>query len=247
MTSDLTLTSALIGGDPRRARALGSLLQPVPHSLPQNATNGALQLEALRGWINASLVTHLPSGIRRSVAKRQLAFIAGRLCAEHALSRLGVESGVPSGVEGEPLWPAGTAGSITHTDATAFSAVIRCSGNPWGIGIDSESCVSESTLRDILATCCVAEERATLFDGRDDRLTATIVFCVKEAFYKAIHSRVRRIIEFGEVQVVSIDRKQRRADVRPTPSGGLAQEVPWATARFLVENNIVHACVSEFA
>lgn len=53
-------------------------------------------------------------------------FVTGRACARRALARLGVEPvPVPSGDRGEPFWPDGIVGSITHCDEYRACAAAR--------------------------------------------------------------------------------------------------------------------------
>ena len=62
----------------------------------------------------------------------------GRACARKALSEIGCPPvAIGSGTSGEPLWPIGYVGSISHTDCLAASVVAL---NPpmLGIGLDLE-------------------------------------------------------------------------------------------------------------
>lgn len=61
----------------------------------------------------------LPEEIQRSVAKRRVAYVTGRICAESALAQLGMNCGVPRGQHGELVWPQAIAGAITHNDTIA--------------------------------------------------------------------------------------------------------------------------------
>ena len=76
--------------------------------------------------------------IARSVAKRRNEFITVRYCARLALGELGVPP-VPilKGEKGEPCWPDGVVGSLTH-----YHGLPRCGGRARGavrsVGIDAE-------------------------------------------------------------------------------------------------------------
>src|SRR5690606_10927778 len=53
-------------------------------------------------------------------SKRQCEYLAGRLCARHALHRLTGQADVPAvGEDRAPHWPAGVVGSITHSQGQA--------------------------------------------------------------------------------------------------------------------------------
>jgi 4'-phosphopantetheinyl transferase EntD len=52
--------------------------------------------------------------VGNAVEKRRREFVTARACAREALAQLGhPEQPVPTGARGEPVWPAGTIGSIT--------------------------------------------------------------------------------------------------------------------------------------
>ena len=76
--------------------------------------------------------------IARSVAKRRNEFITVRHCARIALGQLGVPP-VPilKGDKGEPCWPDGVVGSLTH--CTGYrGAVVGRSAAVRSVGIDAE-------------------------------------------------------------------------------------------------------------
>ena len=122
---------------------------------------------------------------------RQESFSTGRRCARHALDALGVpHTGVAR--DGRvPRWPAGVAGSITHSQSLAAAVATR---EYDGIGIDLEQAgrVGE-TLYDRLF---VPDERTRL-TGDD----ATLLFSAKEAAYKAIYPLAGAYIGFMEARI----------------------------------------------
>ena len=76
--------------------------------------------------------------IARSVAKRRNEFVTVRHCARLALSELGVPP-VPilKGEKGEPCWPDGVVGSLTHCEGYRGAAVAP-QGRVRSVGIDAE-------------------------------------------------------------------------------------------------------------
>src|SRR5947199_4629357 len=76
--------------------------------------------------------------IERSVAKRRNEFITVRYCARIALAQLGFPP-VPilKGDKGEPCWPDGVVGSITHT-AGYRGAVVGRADAVRSLGVDAE-------------------------------------------------------------------------------------------------------------
>jgi 4'-phosphopantetheinyl transferase EntD len=138
--------------------------------------------------------------IARSVAKRRNEFITARHCARVALGELGLPP-VPilKGDKGEPCWPDGIVGSLTHTQGFRGAVVGRQSGVR-SVGIDAEP---HDVLPDgVLDAVTIAEERheiAVLPDGlRWDR----ILFCAKEATYKVWFPLTRRWLGFEDAHIV---------------------------------------------
>jgi 4'-phosphopantetheinyl transferase EntD len=78
------------------------------------------------------------AALRTAGPRRRAEFAAGRSCARTALARLRVTAGpILPGPAGEPRWPAGVTGSITHCAGYQAAAVAR-TGDVAAIGIDAE-------------------------------------------------------------------------------------------------------------
>jgi enterobactin synthetase component D / holo-[acyl-carrier protein] synthase len=76
--------------------------------------------------------------LRTAGPQRRADFTAGRLCARAALGRLGVPAApILPGPAGEPRWPAGVTGSITHCPGYRACAVALAT-DVAAIGIDAE-------------------------------------------------------------------------------------------------------------
>lgn len=74
----------------------------------------------------------------RSVAKRRNEFVTVRHCARLAMRDLGVPpSPILKGGKGEPLWPEGVVGSLTHCEGYRGAVVAR-SAAVRSVGIDAE-------------------------------------------------------------------------------------------------------------
>jgi len=247
--TDRLLNAGLLGTGANGADALRTLLGPVPHPRCVGAVGVALALPRLAALLDVSRVDGLPADIAASVPKRRLSFIAGRLCAEHALRRLGLGSAVGRGSQREPLWPAGVLGTITHTDATAC-ALVAPAGRAgradarYGLGIDSQTIVDDAGLEAVLSVCCTPAERGPLLDrfpAGERGLVGTIVFALKEAFYKAVHPTVLRFVDFDELEVQSLDLGTGLARLHPTVPE-LARREP-LEGRFTLLDGEVHALV----
>jgi 4'-phosphopantetheinyl transferase EntD len=133
-------------------------------------------------------------------------FIAGRWCAHRALERLGCpEVAIGSGLHGEPCWPQGFTGSITHKPGTAVAVAAR-----EAIGVDLEPA----------AALPMAVRHKVMLPAEPDlppgfpvstAVAERIVFSAKEAYYKwhsSAHPGDRRP-GFADVRV------RLRADGRP--------------------------------
>src|ERR1700761_866695 len=80
--------------------------------------------EAFSDDESATLFPVEEEAIARAVAKRRREFTTGRACARVALARLGLPpAAIPRGERGDPQWPAGVVGSITHCAGYRAGAV----------------------------------------------------------------------------------------------------------------------------
>ena len=133
--------------------------------------------------------------IGRAVLARRRASGAARMLARSLLS-------FPSephpdifwSSSGAPIWPAGIVGSLGHDEFVA-AAIVGSSAAFGGLGVDVESAEPlDDELIPIVAT--PDEQRAS-----DDPLQAKVLFCVKEAVFKAVNPLDRRFLGFDEIVV----------------------------------------------
>jgi 4'-phosphopantetheinyl transferase EntD len=76
--------------------------------------------------------------VRTADPRRRAEFTAGRACARAALAALGLPAApILAGRAGEPRWPTGATGSITHCPGYRACAVARIADLA-GLGIDAE-------------------------------------------------------------------------------------------------------------
>ncbi|MGH2795028.1 MAG: 4'-phosphopantetheinyl transferase family protein [Actinomycetota bacterium] len=125
-------------------------------------------------------VLHGRVGIGVVTAPEMKDFERGRRAAAHALAELGerlVE--IPASEDRAPVWPPGIAGSIAHTRDVAVAIVVPANDFT-AVGVDVEAAdrrVEERTTERI----GTPQELAALPDP-----AALILFCAKEATYKAL-------------------------------------------------------------
>lgn len=134
--------------------------------------------------------------------KRREEFVTGRACARDALRSLGISRvAIPVGPRGEPVWPLGVAGSITHCTGYACSVVAR-SLDVAGLGIDAEpnAPLPDGVLRVIARPSEIARVLSTARNPNDpywDRL----LFCAKEAAFKAWYPLTGEMLTFEDAEV----------------------------------------------
>jgi 4'-phosphopantetheinyl transferase EntD len=137
--------------------------------------------------------------IARSVAKRRNEFITVRHCARLALGELGVPP-VPilKGDKGEPCWPDGVVGSLTHCEGYRGAAVGR-RGALRSVGIDAEP--HDVLPKGVLDAISVPAERAEIGALPAGLHWDRILFCAKEATYKAWFPVTRRWLGFEDAHI----------------------------------------------
>lgn len=149
--------------------------------LPRHARFSARAIDGVAPPLFAEEARH----VERAVEKRRRGFAFGRACARAAL---GIEIPIPVGEGGAPVWPAGTFGSITHTDDDAAAAVWTA---PIGIDLESRAAVARVDLIDLVA---LPSER---------RHDPALVFSAKESVYKCLYTG--QFLEFRDVELAFAD------------------------------------------
>lgn len=175
----------------------------------------------------------LPDSLCKAVLKRQVEFLAGRVCAQQALTDLigHQPRPIPSQPDRSPAWPAGIVGSLTHT--TGYAAVLLALETHYqGIGIDCEVTLSPDKLK-LQKHLCVTHELDTLHEThsnwRPERLL-TLVFSAKESLFKCLYRQVRKFFGFSAARLLSLDQEQGtfviqlEQDLTP----GLGRQAQWS-------------------
>jgi 4'-phosphopantetheinyl transferase EntD len=140
--------------------------------------------------------------VAAAAPQRRLEFAAVRYCARQALRQIGIPAApILPDADRAPRWPAGVVGSMTHC-AGYRAAVVARSDELWGIGIDAEphgalpAAAADLILR--------VEERSrlrVLAEADPDLCWDRILFCAKEALFKACFPSTRRWLDFDDVSV----------------------------------------------
>lgn len=137
-------------------------------------------------------------------AKRQCEYLAGRLCARHALRSLTGQPGIPAvGEDRAPRWPAGVVGSITHSHGQAAALVAQA--KDWrGVGIDLERRLSLERSQRLVGEILTPGERERL-EGQDPALhpwLITLTFSAKESLFKALYPLVGQRFYFQDAELL---------------------------------------------
>lgn len=156
-------------------------------------------------------IVHFPENIRKAVPKRRAEFLAGRFCAKRALeSIMTLPPDIGIGANRNPIWPDQVIGSISHCDSSAV-AVVSNSADISGIGIDIEHAISDTTIKNIRSQIVLQDEIKLFINSPlNDTTLFTIIFSLKESFFKAAYPRVKRYFDFDAVTVLQIEVKTQK-------------------------------------
>jgi 4'-phosphopantetheinyl transferase EntD len=139
------------------------------------------------------------ASVGRAVEKRRREFVTGRACARQALQRLGIRPvAIPNGERGEPLWPSGVVGSISHCRGYCACAVAKAS-DVLALGVDAE--VHEPLPEGVLEGVAFGRERAMVAKRGVGVHLDRLLFSAKEAIYKAWFPLAHRWLGFEDVEL----------------------------------------------
>ena len=185
--------------------------------------------------------------VARATEKRRQEFAAGRECAHEALSALGLGK-VPilRGYRGAPQWPDGIVGSIAHCAGYCAAAVARAQ-DLVTIGLDAEP--NAALPGGVLELISQPAERARLRELAAvspgigwDRL----LFCAKEAVYKAWFPLTGRWLGFADADI-TIDATDGTFSARLLVTGPVPDGAPLAggfTGRWLASDDLILTAIA---
>ena len=172
--------------DPLLVQALQTLLVPgllLGHRVIMPGDEDALFPAELAGREQATLKVRRQSG-------------AVRIVARDLLEQLGhTDAALPRLSNGAPQWPDGIVGSMAHDKRVAVAAVMPSTGSSY-IGIDVEP--AEPLPPKVMETISTPGEQRR-YDP--DVLEGRILFCAKEAVYKAFNSKTGQRLGFQDVDI----------------------------------------------
>jgi 4'-phosphopantetheinyl transferase EntD len=175
--------------------------------------------------------------IDRAALCRRLDFAGGRVCARRALAQLGIGAfPLLMGDKGEPVWPAGIVGSISHSGGRCAAAVTRRQ-RIQSLGLDLERLTEfEAGVTRLVCTVPELEWVQSLPEAR--RSTAvSLLFSAKECFYKCQFPLMRRWLDFHDVsiRVFPEDGEFEAAG----PAGTTCTRVAFARGRYMLRDGYV--------
>jgi enterobactin synthetase component D len=132
---------------------------------------------------------------------------AGRECASEAIRLLtGQDPAQPigRGPAGEPLWPPGLTGSITHTGDFVSTAVAR-SSTAQGIGLDAEHIATAERAGRIAGMVARPEELSIPHASIPFATWITLLFSIKEATFKCLYPIARTRFYYDALRVTRLD------------------------------------------
>jgi enterobactin synthetase component D len=190
-----------------------------------------------------ALLYPLPARLERAVLKRQVEFLAGRVCAQQAIEALtgATPAVIPAQPDRAPEWPPGIVGAITHT-ANYAAALVAAETHYQGIGIDCEVVLAPKNLP-LQKHICVPEELEALQAAHHDwsaEQLLTLVFSAKESLFKCLYRQVQKFFGFNAARVITLDSAhqtfviQLEADL----TSHLRVSTQW-TGQFQCRNNLL--------
>jgi 4'-phosphopantetheinyl transferase EntD len=203
--------------------------------------DGVIAVEAREDPLDIVLFPAEEAAVGRAVEKRRREFTTARACARIAFARLGLPpQPIPTGDRGEPQWPAGVVGSITHCDSYRACAIARAT-EMVTVGIDAEP--NAPLPSGVLSEIAGAEELTWLRPLKHaapavhwDRL----LFSAKESVYKSWFPLAKRWLGFEDA-VVTVDPSRGTFRARLLVQGPLIDNLPLTelSGRWLVSDGLV--------
>ncbi len=189
----------------------------------------------------AALFPEEEAVIARAVGQRRREFATARACARQALAQLGLPPApITAGPRGEPQWPAGVVGSITHCAGYRASAV-ACARDVLSIGLDAEpdGALPAGVLRRVAAPGEQAR-LAALAAAQPGVSWDRLLFSAKESAYKAWFPLAHRWLGFLDASI-DIDPDAGTFSVRLLVDGPPVHGRPLArlTGRWLARDGLL--------
>lgn len=204
-----------------------------------------IAVEARHDQTDVKLFPEEELALGRAVEKRRREFTTARMCARAALEELGFPPvPIPTGQRGEPQWPEGVVGSITHCHGYRACAV-AWSKEIVTVGIDAElnAALPDGLIGDIARPEELPWLRRLELDSPEvhwDRL----LFSAKESVYKAWFPLAKRWLGFEDA-VIAVDPSAGTFMARLLVSGPALADGPLRgfSGRWMVRDGIIATAI----
>lgn len=142
------------------------------------------------------------SALGQVVDKRKAEFVAGRHAARGALRGIGLpDTDILIGTHRQPLPPREAVLTISHDQRLAMA--VAAPAEKWlGVGVDIAD--ADDLAENLIATICGKSDLCNLQSGESIAERAKLVFCLKEALFKAIFPQVGDWMDFSQ-SALSLD------------------------------------------
>lgn len=169
--------------------------------------------------------------------KRKESFYLGRLAAHRALIQAGFSAYwvISSGLKGEPIWPKGLLGSISHTEELAL-AVVTANKNILALGIDLELQKRKIPLK-LKERICSKSEIAWC-ELEQENLRTLIIFSAKESIYKALYPLCNKFFGFKAVELSPLGGEQFQAKLLVDLSPNLLRNYEFKV-KYLIDSTYI--------
>jgi 4'-phosphopantetheinyl transferase EntD len=184
--------------------------------------------------------------VERAVEKRRREFTTVRACAREAFGRLGLPAvPITTGERGEPQWPTGVVGSMTHCEGYRACALAR-SHEIATVGIDAEP--NAALPAGLLGDIARAEELPWLQRLRREEPAVhwdRLLFSAKESVYKAWFPLARRWLGFEDA-IVTVDPTRHTFSAQLLVPGPMLADLPLQgfSGRWLVRDGLVLTAIA---
>jgi len=175
---------------------------------------GVVSVDTREEWLDEPLFPAEELSLGNPVDKRRREFTTARACAHRALEQLDRPAvPIPSGSSGEPLWPDGVIGSITHcTGYRGCALAVATSFTAIGIDAEPHACLPGGVFGQIALHEESAWVRARTRSHPSvhwDRL----LFSAKESLYKAWFPMSEHRPGFHDA-LITVDSRPNRFEAR---------------------------------
>ena len=144
--------------------------------------------------------------------KRKAQFLAGRIAIKSSFKQLDLKAAkvIEIGRGGEPLWPQGFSGCISHQDQFSIACLEKANNS---IGLDIERLLDQEGQLNCEKTVLSVKDKKYIAQNSKQltkqKLT-TLIFSAKESFFKAAYKSVEALFDFDAVSIQSLDIKKQQ-------------------------------------